>query len=123
MTPLPALGIDFTIVPGKGPKIKNPVATQQDVDAVGRMVDVQEQVPFLRPILQSLREEIAGRTTLIGFIGAPWTLAAYSVEGGHSKLCRKFKNMCLEQPQMAHAFLDKLADALCVYASHQVPAS
>ena len=57
---------------------------------------------------------------MIGFIGAPWTLAAYAVEGGHSKLCTRFKRMCLEQPHLAHALLEKLTDSLCVYASHQV---
>lgn len=120
LTPLPSLGIDFSIIPGKGPKIKNPVASQADVDAIGSMTDVSTQVPFLGPILQSLRKETEGKTTLIGFIGAPWTLAAYSVEGGHSKLCAKFKTMCIEQPQLVSQFLDKLTDALCVYASYQV---
>ncbi|KAJ1433326.1 Uroporphyrinogen decarboxylase [Ochromonadaceae sp. CCMP2298] len=120
LTPLPALGIDFTIVPGKGPKIINPVKCQADIDALQAMVDVDAQVPFLGPILKSLRKETEGRTSLIGFIGAPWTLAAYSVEGGHSKLCATFKKMCYEEPAMAHSFLDKLADNLCVYASFQV---
>ena len=60
---------------------------------------------------------------LIGFVGAPWTLAAYSVEGGHSKLCTIFKRMCLEDPALATTLLDKITDSLCVYASHQVRAT
>lgn len=75
----------------------------------------------LPPILaQTLRGETEGKTTLIGFIGAPWTLGAYSVEGGHSKLCTKFKRMCLEEPALASGLLDKLTDSLCAYASYQV---
>jgi uroporphyrinogen decarboxylase len=69
---------------------------------------------------KTLRKETEGKTTLIGFMGAPWTLAAYAVEGGHSKLCTKFKRMCLEEPAVATQLLDKLTDSLCAYASHQV---
>lgn len=120
LTPLPAMGIDFTIVPGKGPKIVNTIKTQADIDNVKLLTDVDAEVPFLGPILKSLRKETDGKTTLIGFIGAPWTLAAYSVEGGHSKLCPTIKKMCLEEPAMAHALLEKYTESLCKYASFQV---
>ena len=120
LTPLPAMGIDFIIIPGKGPKIATPVRTKADVDAIKPIYDVTQQVPFLGKILTSLRKETEGKTSLIGFIGAPWTLAAYSVEGGHSKLCPNFKRMCLEDPALAHTFLGKYTDSLCVYASHQI---
>ena len=74
-------------------------------------------------VVQALRAETEGKTALIGFVGAPWTLAAYSVEGGHSKLCTIFKRMCLEDPALATTLLDKITDSLCVYASHQVRAT
>ena len=70
--------------------------------------------------IQSLRKETDGRTSLIGFIGAPWTLVAYSVEGGHSKLCPNIKKMCLQDPVFAHSILEKYTEALCTYASYQV---
>jgi len=120
LTPLPAMGVDFTIVEGKGPKIVNPVRSAADIEAIRPLHDVATQVPFLSTILKSLRKETEGKTSLIGFIGAPWTLAAYSVEGGHSKLCAKMKKMCLEEPALAHAMLDKYAESLCLYASHQI---
>ena len=69
---------------------------------------------------QSLRKETDGKTSLIGFIGAPWTLVAYSVEGGHSKLCPNIKKMCLQDPVFAHSILEKYTEALCTYASYQV---
>lgn len=172
------MGIDFTIVPGKGPKILKPIASKSDITALKKIEDVESQVPFLGPILkvcyciahifvryhehfeqselqclsdkytmcdyvysnclrtfvtvlttklvyttQTLRRETEGKTSLIGFIGAPWTLGAYSVEGGHSKLCTKFKRMCLEEPAMARTLLDTLTDSLCTYASYQVRVS
>ena len=120
LTPLPAMGVDFVIIPNKGPKIASPIRTKADIDNIKPLHDVGKQVPFLGKILSSLRKETEGKTSLIGFIGAPWTLAAYSVEGGHSKLCQNFKRMCLEQPALAHEFLSKYADSLCLYASHQI---
>jgi uroporphyrinogen decarboxylase len=120
LTPLPAMGVDFTIIEGKGPKIANTIKSRSDLDRIKVLSDVDKEVPFLRPILQGLRKETEGKTTLIGFIGAPWTLVAYSVEGGHSKLCSKMKRLCNEDPELAHALLSKYADSLCVYASHQI---
>lgn len=120
LTPLPAMGVEFIIIPNKGPKIATPIRTKQDIDNIKPLYDVEKQVPFLGKILTSLRKETEGKTSLIGFIGAPWTLAAYSVEGGHSKLCPNFKRMCLEEPAMAHTFLSKYTDSLCLYASHQI---
>jgi uroporphyrinogen decarboxylase len=71
-------------------------------------------------MMQSLRKETDGKVALLGFIGAPWTLAAYSVEGGHSKLCKTIKGLCLENPALAHQLLHKYTEALKVYADHQV---
>lgn len=135
LTPLPAMGIDFTIVPGKGPKIRDTIRDERDLDRISVLTDVEREVPFLGPILQvsgspsvrasltpsqALRKETEGKTTLIGFIGAPWTLVAYSVEGGHSKLCAEMKRMCNEAPALAHAVLGRYTDSLCLYASHQI---
>lgn len=69
---------------------------------------------------QQLREVTDGKTTLIGFVGAPWTLAAYMIEGKHSKLCSRAKRLCLEHPVLAHTLLDKVARSLASYALHQV---
>lgn len=120
LTPLPALGVDFTIIEGKGPKILSPIRAIDDVNAIKTMYDVDTQVPFLGPILKSLRKETEGKTSLIGFIGAPWTLAAYSVEGGHSKLCKTIKSMCYDNPTLAHKLLRSYTEALKVYSDYQV---
>jgi uroporphyrinogen decarboxylase len=69
---------------------------------------------------QQLRQETEGKTTLIGFVGAPWTLAAYMVEGRHSKLCTHTKRLCLENPADAHKLLTTVAKSVANYALHQV---
>eukprot|EP01035_Chromulina_nebulosa_P025522 gene25522-33316_t len=120
LTPLPAMGVDFTIIEGKGPKILSPIKDQADVDKIRILENIADEVPFLGPILQELRKQTEGKTTLIGFIGAPWTLVAYSVEGGHSKLCKKMKTLCLGNPTLAHSVLSKYTESLCKYASFQI---
>jgi uroporphyrinogen decarboxylase len=120
LTPLPAMGVDFDIIKGKGPKITDPVRTAEAINAIRPVHDVETQVPFLGPILKALRKETEGKTSLIGFVGAPWTLCAYSVEGGHSKLCPNIKRMCLENPSLAHKMLETYTDSLCTYASYQI---
>lgn len=114
------MGVDFTIIEGKGPKISDPIRSMSQVQSLGKLYDIDKQLSFLRPTLEALRKETNEKTSLIGFIGAPWTLAAYSVEGGHSKLCAKMKTMCTENPEMAYALLDHYTTALCDYAAFQI---
>jgi uroporphyrinogen decarboxylase len=120
LTPLPALGVDFTIISNKGPKILHPLSDETSIAKIGQLTNIDQQLPFLAPTLQGLQQATKGKTTLIGFVGAPFTLAAYSVEGGHSKLCAKMKKMCLDAPQLVHQLLDKYTEALCRYASYQI---
>ena len=75
LTPLPALGIEFDVVKGKGPVVE-PVRTMADVNAMKQLDDPDSQLPFVREILSTLRKEIDGQSTMLGFVGSPWTLAA-----------------------------------------------
>jgi uroporphyrinogen decarboxylase len=77
-------------------------------------------VPFLRDILESLRKETEGKATLLGFIGSPFTLAAYAVEGKANKNCLNTKQMMYNEPAILHAFLDHIAENIAAYASHQI---
>ena len=79
-TPLPALGVEFDVVRGKGPVVE-PVRSMEDVKKLKTLDDPDASLPFIRPILSTLRKEIEGQSTMLGFIGAPWTLAAYAIEG------------------------------------------
>lgn len=69
---------------------------------------------------QALRSETEGKSTLIGFVGAPWTLAAYSIEGGSSKHALHTKKMMMEDPALFHSLMTKLANSIGDYACYQV---
>jgi uroporphyrinogen decarboxylase len=119
VTPLPGLGIDMDIAEGKGPIIHSPIRTQEQVENL-RPLEPAESLPFIKTILQSLRQEVDGKSTLLGFVGAPWTLAAYAVEGKGSKTYSVIKNMAFSDPRILHQLLDKLADAIATYARYQI---
>ncbi|KAH8054161.1 uroporphyrinogen decarboxylase [Aureococcus anophagefferens] len=70
--------------------------------------------------LRNLRKETEGKTSLVGFVGAPWTLCAYATEGGASRHALKIKALMHDEPALAHAALDAMADAVAAYAIHQI---
>ncbi|HAJ58749.1 MAG TPA: uroporphyrinogen decarboxylase [Cyanobacteria bacterium UBA8543] len=119
VTPLPALGIDMDIAEGKGPIIDQPIRTQQQVDNL-RHFEPEESLPFIREILQALRQEVGNQSTVLGFVGAPWTLAAYAVEGKGSKTYSVIKGMAFSEPAILHQLLGKLADAIAIYVRYQI---
>ncbi|CAM9305298.1 unnamed protein product [Choristocarpus tenellus] len=120
LTPLPAMGIDFDVVKGKGPVIHNPVRSPGDVAAVRQLKDIDGQLPFVGQTLKALRQETEGKATLLGFVGAPWTLAAYSMEGGSSKHALHTKEMMMNDPTLFHALMAKMAQSVGDYACYQV---
>jgi uroporphyrinogen decarboxylase len=119
VTPLPGLGIEMDIAEGKGPIIDDPIRTQAQVDAL-RLLEPEVALPFIKPILQTLRAEVANQSTVLGFVGAPWTLAAYAVEGKGSKTYSIIKNMAFANPGVLHSLLEKLAEAIATYACYQI---
>lgn len=119
VTPLPGMGIDMDIAEGKGPIITDPIRTQAQVEAL-RTLEPGESLPFIQPILQALRQEVGNASTVLGFVGAPWTLAAYAVEGKGSKTYSVIKNMAFSDPTILHQFLSKLADSIAIYIRHQI---
>ncbi|MCC5635151.1 uroporphyrinogen decarboxylase [Nostoc sp. CHAB 5844] len=119
VTPLPGLGIDMDIAEGKGPIIYSPIRTQAQVDSLHNL-DPEASLPFIKPILQALRQEVGNKSTVLGFVGAPWTLAAYAVEGKGSKTYSVIKNLAFSDPAILHQLLTKLADAIAVYARYQI---
>ncbi len=119
VTPLPGLGIEMDIAEGKGPIIHNPIRSQEQVDAL-RPLEPEESLPFIKTILQSLRQEVGNKSTVLGFVGAPWTLAAYAVEGKGSKTYSAIKGMAFSDPTILHQLMGKLADAIAVYTRYQI---
>lgn len=119
LTPLPGIGIDFDIVESKGPLFENPIRTQEQIDRLTPL-NPEKSLPFIKTILQSLRSEIKNESTLLGFVGAPWTLAAYAIEGKSSKNYAIIKGMAFNEPAMLHQFLSKIADAIANYVKYQI---
>jgi len=120
LTPLPALGIEFDVVRGTGPVISAPLRSMADVQALTPLQDPDVKLPFIRETLSNLRKETEGRATLLGFVGAPFTLMAYSVEGSANRHCINTKKMMMNAPEVLHAALDNLAVATGEYACHQI---
>lgn len=119
VTPLPGLGIEMDIAEGKGPIIHSPLRTQEQIDAL-HPLEPEAALPFIKTILQALRSEVGDKSTVLGFVGAPWTLAAYAVEGKGSKTYSIIKNMAFSDPAILHQLLSKLADAIAIYARYQI---
>ena len=119
LTPLPGLGIPFDIVESKGPMIDPPIRSQAQIDQL-HPLQPEESLPFIRTILQTLRQEVGNKATVLGFVGAPWTLAAYAIEGKSSKDYTIIKSMAFSEPAMLHQFLAKLADAIAIYVRYQI---
>lgn len=118
LTPLPAIGIPFDIIESKGPIIDPPIRSQEQIDQI-HPLEV-EKLPFIREILQALRQEVGNEAAVLGFVGAPWTLAAYAIEGKSSKNYSIIKGMAFSEPAMLHQFLGKIADAIAAYVRHQI---
>jgi len=123
LTPLPALGIEFDVIKGKGPLIANPIRSHEQVKHLRPLSDPSTSLAFTHTTLSSLRSELAGtEATLLGFIGTPWTLAAYAVEGKANKECMETKKMMFNDSALLHKLLNHLTDALIVYAGFQIDA-
>jgi len=117
--PLKAVGVDLDIVPGVGPVVANPVRTLEDVAAIPDLTP--EHVPFITEAVQQLVGEL-GSTPLIGFAGAPFTVASYLVEGGPSKEHAKTKAMMYGAPDVWDALMRKIATISAAYLEVQVSA-
>eukprot|EP00293_Proteomonas_sulcata_P020737 CAMPEP_0184304590 /NCGR_PEP_ID=MMETSP1049-20130417/14063_1 /TAXON_ID=77928 /ORGANISM="Proteomonas sulcata, Strain CCMP704" /LENGTH=362 /DNA_ID=CAMNT_0026616425 /DNA_START=198 /DNA_END=1286 /DNA_ORIENTATION=+ len=120
LTPLPSMGIDFDVIKGTGPVIFDPVRSMDTVKKLTPIDDPDRTTPFIRKILGDLRSETEGKATLLGFIGSPFTLAAYSVEGKANKNCLETKKMMYNNPEIMHAFLNHISENIAAYACHQI---
>ena len=122
MTPLVAVGIDLDIVEGTGPVVAHPIRTQDDLAAL-RPLETDHDIPHVQETIRILRRELAATDTpLIGFAGAPFTLAAYLVEGKPSRDYARTKQLMYGQPELWHALMERLTDIVISYARGQIAA-
>ena len=121
LLPLEPLGIPFEFQAGEGPVILKPVRTASDVAALHRFEPRQELQPVLQAI-RLLRRELEGGVPLIGFAGAPFTLASYAIEGGHSTAFALTKALMYGDPPTWHRLAGLLAEVVGDYLRAQVEA-
>ncbi|WP_026692670.1 uroporphyrinogen decarboxylase [Peribacillus kribbensis] len=120
MTPLPAIGVDVDIVSGIGPVISNPIKSLADVEKLGE-IHPEEDIPYVLDTIKLLVNEQLN-VPLIGFSGAPFTVASYMIEGGPSKSYNKTKAFMYTEPKAWFALMDKLGDMAITYVKAQVKA-
>ncbi len=119
LVPVEGMGVHIEFAPG--PLISDPVRTRAQVEAL-RIPDPEASVPFVLETVRRLRGELAPETALIGFCGAPWTLANYLVEGGGAKEFTRMKRLLYEDPAAGEQLLQKLAATNAAYLAAQVAA-
>ena len=119
LTPLPGMGIDFDIIESKGPIIDPPIRTAEQINAI-RPLNPEESLPFVKTVLQTLRQEVGNKAAVLGFVGSPWTLAAYAIEGKSSKDYSNIKRMAFSEPELLHTLLGKIADSIATYVKFQI---
>lgn len=115
-----ALGLGYEMEEKKGPRFPKTIENIADIEQLLNGEDAASRLEYVYEALRLTSKELDGRVPLIGFTGAPWTLLAYMVEGGGSKTFSKAKKFLYTEPELAHALLGKITDAIVYYVSNQV---
>ena len=120
MLPLEGMGIDLEIRQ-EGPFISNPIRSMQDVAAL-RVTDTEESAPYVMEATRMVKRAVAGKQAVIGFSGAPFTLACYMIEGRPSRDYATAKALMYGQPELWHALMTKVTAVVSDYVLAQIRA-
>jgi uroporphyrinogen decarboxylase len=115
------LGVGLEFSKGEGPVIRRPVRSDADVARL-KPFDVADAVPFVFETVRTVVRALGGRVPLIGFAGAPFTVASYLVEGGPSRDYLHTKRLMYEEPEAWHRLMDLLVDTTARYLNGQIDA-
>lgn len=116
-----AMGMDLSFYDGRGPVFEKPLRVEEDIDKMPS-VDVYEKLTYVLAAINLVRKELAGRVPIIGFAGAPWTLAAYMVEGQGSKHFTQIKSLMYTAPHLLKTLLEKLSVVVTDFLIGQIKA-
>ena len=119
------MGMDLSFVKGEGPKFSDPIETQEDLDRLIGGKEASDRLTYVYDTIKLLREELDARgddKALIGFTGAPWTLATYMIEGQGTKTYNICKKMMYSNPKLLHAILAKVTEVVKYYLESQIEA-
>ncbi|KAF9603723.1 hypothetical protein IFM89_037569, partial [Coptis chinensis] len=118
LTPLPAFGVPFDIEEVRGPVIHSPIRSEEGLKAL-HPIDL-DKLHFVGESLRILHQEVGEQAAVLGFVGAPWTIATYIVEGGTTRTYTTIKRMCHTAPHVLKALLSHLTQAITEYIVFQV---
>lgn len=118
---LTGMGLQLEFIKGEGPVIHNPLRTPADIKAL-QTFPATETLPFTLQAIQQVKQELAGKVPLIGFSGAPFTLACYAIEGGSSRNFFKAKGLMYQEPTLWQQLMEKLTTVVTDYLLAQVTA-
>jgi uroporphyrinogen decarboxylase len=121
LLPLMPMGIDLEFAKGEGPIIHNPIGSRADVEAL-RPVEPRDSLAHVLEAVRLVRRELDGHTPLIGFAGAPFTLASYIIEGGSSRNYLKIKRLMYNDARTWHTLMSKLGCVVADYLTAQINA-
>ena len=119
LIPLEPMGVEFEFAKGEGPIFHHPLRQMKEVEKL-RIIEPEEDTSFLMEAIRIVRKELEGKIPLIGFSGAPFTLASYIIEGGHSKNYILTKNLMYQDRPTWDALMRKLSEMLIRYLNAQI---
>ena len=119
LLPLECMGIGLEFTDGGGPLLRNPLRTGRDVDRMGEL-DPEKDLGYVLKALEMARSELNGTVPLIGFAGAPFTLASYAIEGSGSRNYIETKRMIYAEPAAFNLLMEKLTSMVIAYLNAQI---
>ena len=121
LLPFTPMGLDFDFIKGEGPSVENPIRTPADVERLRRF-DPRIDLAHVLETIRLLRHELRDRVPLIGFGGAPYTLAAYAIEGGPTTTYARTKAFMYAQPLAWHRLCERFSALIADYMQAQIDA-
>jgi uroporphyrinogen decarboxylase len=121
LLPFEPMGLSFDFVRGEGPAIEHPLRSDEDIRRL-RTFEPREGLDYVLQAIRQIKTALGGRVPLIGFAGAPFTLASYAIEGGHSTSFAHTKSLMYGSPASWHRLCDLLADVAADYLVAQIEA-
>jgi uroporphyrinogen decarboxylase len=121
LLPLEPMGLPFDFIKGEGPQLERPIDSTDDIDRL-KVFEPREALKHVLSAIRQIQSELSGRLPLIGFAGAPFTLASYAIEGGHSNTFAKTKALMYGHPDGWHRLCEKLSTIVADYLSAQIEA-
>ena len=116
------MGMDLSFVKGEGPKFSDPIETEADLDRLIGGEEAASKLTYVYDTIALIRERLADDKSLIGFTGAPWTLATYMIEGQGTKTYNICKKMMYSNPALLHKILAKVTEVVKYYMEKQIQA-